>query len=68
MYIERSEDYEKKPAEEIFDIERVTNWEDRIKSYPSDIQMLYRQALAKRHQLLELFNEPKDTNKWVQTG
>lgn len=61
-------DFAWNPPEEIFYIERVIDWEDRIATYPPKIKNMYREALSKRHQLLDLFNEPKGSNGWATTG
>lgn len=48
-YMELLPDFAWNPPDEIFYIERVIDWEDRIAHYPPKIKMMYREALSKRH-------------------
>ena len=48
QYVENPRNYQFSPPQRFFHVEKVVDWEDRIKDYSRDVQNLYYIAFQKR--------------------
>ena len=66
-YEEYPPNYHIKPEQSFFYIEKVKDWQDRIKDYSAHVKSLYQQAFEKRKDLLKIFNEGYCQNGWSKS-